>query len=240
MRAFYATALLLSCCPGLTWAETPAEVLKSAADSGKYAYVVFTRSADAGTQAMTAAVTTHCEQHADKATWVQVSVTDPAAQDLVKRFDATRLPLPTVFGLAPNGAVSGRYSLKVTDEQLASTVLTPKYADMVKALQEQKIVAVSLTEKPDTAVPTGVAQFLHDNAFEGKVHYVSASADDPAEAQFLKRMLVKSEQLPAVLVFAPPGVHVGTFPATVTGTTISATVHKSGKCNCEKCQQNRK
>ena len=54
------------------------------------------------------------------------------------------MPLPSVFGVAPNGAVTGVFQQRVDQEQLTNAILTPQYSDMVKALQNQNGAPVRL------------------------------------------------------------------------------------------------
>jgi hypothetical protein len=214
------------------------QTLAAAAQAGKYAYVMFYWTDDAATQAMRKTVAAHVGQAADQTSWVQVRVNDPAEAALVARFDATRIPLPCVMGLAPNGAVTGAYRQTVTPEQLERAILTPKYSEMVKALQDQKIAVLCLQPEGATAVPKGIQEFEADAAFKGRIHQVSARAGDASEARLFERMKVPAEiDSPVVIVFAPPGVFLGKFDAKVTGATLSKTLHDSGKCNCHHCQQ---
>jgi hypothetical protein len=160
---FRGAALLmaLAISPAATAADaSPAQQqLNAAAAEGQYAFLVWQRGDDAATQAMRSTVAAHVERSAGKAVLVPVTVNDPAEAQLVARFDATRTPLPCVMGLAPNGAVTGVYPLQVSAEQLQRAILTPKYSEMVKALQEQKLVVVCLQPRNGGTVPAGVAEF---------------------------------------------------------------------------------
>jgi hypothetical protein len=143
---------------------------------------------------------------------------------------------PTVMALAPNGAVTGVYPLKVEPQALENSILTPRYAEMVKGLQSQKIALVCLMPSGETKVPKGVADFENDPHFKGRTLRVTAHADDPAEARFFERMQVKREMNgPVVVFFAPPGVYLGMFDAAVTREHLSKVIHDAGRCgpNCK-------
>lgn len=231
--------VMLAAAPNAAAAASPAEQqLTDAAGKQQYAYVLFFRQDDAATKAMRQVVELHVAAHAGTAALVSVKVDDPAELPLVRRFDASRTPLPAVMGLAPNGAVTGMYPLKVESAQLERALLTPQYSAMVKALQEQKIAVLCLQPAGDGTVPKGIPEFEADPAFRGHTHRVVAQAGDAAEARFFERMKVSRDiTAPVVLVFAPPGVYVGKFDGQVRGAEIARQVHASGRCNCEHCKQ---
>ncbi len=232
---FFAFAFLF---PTISFAATMAEQVQAAAENGKYTYVMFYRSNDSATQRMASTIRSHVAETSEKTTWVSVSVRDRNEAALVKRFDASRIPLPAVFGVAPNGAVTGVFRQKVDRQQLTNAILTPRYAEMVKALQNQRIAVVCLMPSADTPIPAGVAALQKNPAFQGKLHEVKAYATDGAEAEFFRRMRVDPNlDAPVVLMFAPPGMHLGTYEATVGGDELAQQLHKSGKCNCSQCQK---
>ena len=238
MRCLLCLMVTFSCSPAISFAATMTERVEAAAKSGKYTYVMFYRANDVATQRMASTVQSHVAETGEKTTWVTVNVRDRREAGLVKRFDASRMPLPAVFGVAPNGAVTGVFRQNVNQEQLAHAILTPMYSDMVKGLQSQRIAVVCMMPAAGTPIPAGVQALQQDPAFQGKLHQVTAYATDSSEADFFRRMRVnRNLSAPVVLVFAPPGTHVGTFNATASGHEIAQKLHNSGKCTCSKCQQ---
>ena len=231
---FFAFAFI----PVFCFAATMTEQVEAAAKSGKYTYVMFYRANDTATKRMASTIRSHLTETGEKATWVTVNVRDRKEAPLVKRFDASRIPLPAVFGVAPNGAVTGVFRQKVDQKQLTQAILTPKYAEMVKALQNQQIAVVCMMPSADASIPSGVTDLQQNPAFKGKLYEVKAYATEDAEAEFFRRMQVDPNlDAPVVLMFAPPGTHLGTFEATVSGEELAQELHKSGKCNCSKCQK---
>ncbi len=213
------------------------ESSQPSAKSGKYTYLMFYRENDAATRQMAAAIGQHVSRTSDRTNWMRVNVTDRSAAEVVKKYDATRLPMPTVMGIAPNGAITCVCQLKINQEQLDNAILTPRYSEMVKALQEQKIAVVCLQPARGGYVPRGVTQLEADANLKNHVVRVSASAGNAGEARFFERMRVKTDiRKPAVLMFAPPGVYLGTFDANVTGQELANAIHQSGKCSCKHCQ----
>ncbi|MGB6041956.1 MAG: hypothetical protein WBF93_02255 [Pirellulales bacterium] len=237
MRCLLGLFVTVAFLPTISVAATMTERVEAAAKSGKYTYVMFYRANDAATQDMANTIKSHADVTDENTAWVTVDVRDRNEARLVRRFDASRIPLPAVFSVAPNGAITGVFRQTVKQEQLTDAILTPMYADMVKALQNQQIAVVCMMPAADTPTPIGVIALQQDPAFEGKLHQVTAHATDNAEAEFFRRMRVDQNlDAPVVFLFAPPGTHVGTFEATVSGHELAQKLHKSGKCNCSKCQ----
>ncbi|MDF1844498.1 MAG: hypothetical protein P1U77_24030 [Rubripirellula sp.] len=238
MRHLLSLLFAFAFIPAIGYAATRTDQVEAAAKNGKYTYVMFYRANDAATQRMASTIRSQVTENEEKTTWVTVNVRDRKEASLVKRFDASRIPLPAVFGVAPNGAVTGVFRQKVDQAQLTQAILTPKYADMVKALQNQQIAVVCLMPTADTPIPAGVTTLQQNPEFKGKLHRVTAYATEVAEAGFFQRMQVDPTLgAPAVLMFAPPGTHLGTFDAAVSGEELAQELHKSGKCNCSKCQK---
>lgn len=224
-------------CNGATFSEQ----IQSAAEVGKTTYLMFHRANNPATQRMAKTIQSVVESTSDRATWVNVNVNDPAAAELVAEFDATRIPLPAVFGLAPNGAVAGVYRMKVSPQQLRNAILSRKHADMIKAMQDQKIAVICFQPAGGGFVPSGVTAFEQDPDFQGQVQLITVAVDEPGEQSFFNRMKVnRNLRSPIVLLFVPPGTHLGTFNSNVSGEALAEKVHSSGQCNCEKCQQRRK
>jgi hypothetical protein len=220
------------------WATKIDESVEAAARDGKYTYLMFYREDNAATRQMASAIDRQVSRTSERTSWLRINVADRSAAAIVKRYDATRLPMPTVLGIAPNGAVTCVCQLKASQEQLDNAILTPRYCEMVKALQEQKITVVCLQPADSELVPAGVTQLAQDSNLKNYVVHISASASDLSEGRFFERMRVKTDiKEPVVLMFAPPGVHLGTFSANVSGQELAKTIHKSGKCSCKHCQK---
>ena len=250
-RSFSVREYAMRCLPGLVVAlmlvstsfaatATMTEQFNAAVKRGQHTYVMFYRANDVATQQMANTIKQHVAGTDEKTTWVAVNVSDPKEAQLVKQYNAARIPLPAVFGIAPNGAVAGVFQQRVNAAQLSGAILTPKYSEMVKALQTQKIAVVSLVPAPNTPPPAGVTALMQSPNFKGILHPVTACATDANEVNFFARMQVnRNIQSPVVMVFAPPGTHIGTFAGTATAPQIAQKLHQSGKCNCSKCQKRR-
>ncbi len=229
--------LATQCCFGANYSEQ----LRSAAEGGKTTYVMFHRGNNRATQQMAKVVESVVKRNGEKSTWVQVSLADPDGAELVRKFDATRIPMPAVFGLAPNGAVTGVYRMKVHPQQLQNALLTPRHAEMVKALQGQKIVVAVFQPVTGGLLPTGVQEFCQSADYAGQVQLIEVHASDAKEIPFFNRMKINPRLTsPVVRLLLPPGNHLGTFKGNVSASVLAEKVCNSGKCNCEKCQRKRR
>ena len=77
---------------------------------------------------------------ADRANVVAVSVDDLAEKDVVKEYGLERAPMPLVLAIAPNGAITGGFPTKFTEEDLLSAFATPATEQCMKLLQDGNLV----------------------------------------------------------------------------------------------------
>ena len=138
---------------------------------------------------------------------VPVQISNKAEQALIRKFDATRIPMPAVAVLAPNGAVCSVFPQKVTSHQLTAAIVSRGQASCLKALQDKKIVVLCAQPAPSTEIPVGVRQFQADKLYSNRTEVVRVTASDPNEAKFLKQLRVPTtKRTPVVAFMAPPGV----------------------------------
>ena len=229
-------------------AQAPAEIsatpsvaqqaLSTAASQGKFCYVVFYRDDNDLARAMVQAVNGAAGKQPGAVAAAFVQITNPAEQAVVQRFDVSRAPMPLTIVTAPNGAITGVFPQRVTEQQLAETFVTPAMSHCMKAMQEKKIVFLCLQTTPQTLVPQGVAEFIADEHFKDRTVIVPVQAADPAEAELLAELEFNTAPgAPNTAFFAPPGVLVGKFTQASTKAEIAASLHNAGKCcddpNCK-------
>ncbi len=218
--------------------------LQQASADKKMTFIMFFNKDDSTTRAMYKSLGEETSQ-IENATVVAVNVNDKAESDSVSRFDASRLPLPALVAVAPNGAVSGVFPRKLRAGQIANAVVSPIQAECIKALQDKKIVL--LCAQPDTGayVPKGVQEFQAQPEFSTRTHIVNVRASDPVEAKFLKLFNVpNSVSRPVTVFMAPPGKLLGVYKTDVSSKTLTQTIVAAGECcsdpNCKHRKKNRK
>ncbi|MDA1016873.1 MAG: hypothetical protein O3A00_20745 [Planctomycetota bacterium] len=211
--------------------------LASAAKAKTYTFLLIYRTNDAATQSMYQLLKTELSER-QNATLQPLQITDSSEQRLVDRFDATRLPLPATAAIAPNGAITGVFPQKLTSQQVADAIVSPGYAECLKAMQSKRIVLLCVQPEQGGFVPKGVQSFQADKTYAGRTQVVNIRATDPAEAGFLTLLKVRTDTASPVTVFmAPPGVLLGKYDSTVTHATLMNKLVAAGKCcddkNCK-------
>ena len=219
-------------------AASPSEkAVATAAKNNQFAYVMFYRGNDTAAQTMHGTIKSTLAERRD-AVIVPVQISNKAEQALVRRFDATRIPMPAVAVLAPNGAVCSVFPQKVTSHQLTAAIVSRGQASCLKALQDKKIVVLCAQPAPSTEIPVGVRQFQADKLYSNRTEVVRVTASDPNEAKFLKQLRVPTtKRTPVVAFMAPPGVMIGVFNEKVTHKELAQKLAAAGKCcddeNCK-------
>lgn len=238
---------LLALCSSLRAAEPaigPEQAIQAASQNGTLIYLVFYREADATTNALLETVKAASDGHAGTS-WASVRVTDPAERAVAERFKVARAPMPMVMAVAPNGAVTGAFSKRATKEALAGCIVSPKKAECMAALQQDKLVLLCLQEQPGEALPAAIEEWVADPFFADRTRVMTVTMSDSAEAGFLESMQVDPKQSGPLTVFlAPPGVMVGKFPPSATKEELATKLAAAGKCcddaNCKHNQSSKK
>ena len=230
--------------PGMMLAQNavppgPGQVaLSTAARDGKYLFVVFFKEDDTPTRAMRQTLASALAQRGGRAASVAVRVSDPADKALVDRFGVARSPMPLAVALAPNGAITGGFALRLTDKDVAGAFVSPGQAACLKAVQARKLVLLCVVPAGVPAtLPEGVRAFKADARYGPATEVVTVRAADDAEADFLKALRVSpATAVPVTALLAPPGRLLGTFPGAVTLQQLVTRVSApSGCCPGGKC-----
>src|SRR5688572_14751981 len=137
------------------------QALQTAAEQGKFTFLLFHRANDAATQTMAQKLNNSVARR-EEATAAYVNVADPAAKALVEKFGVSRSPLPLTLAVAPNGAITGVFSQRLAPESVDQAIVTPAMMHSMKALQDGKIVFVCVHGSAKSLVPHAVAAFKKD------------------------------------------------------------------------------
>lgn len=235
---------LVSATPAL--AQTPSKAqtaISQAAGQGKYTFILFYKTNDAATNTMNTTLQTTLAKYKEAATFTFVNVADPSEQELVKKYDVARAPMPMTLAIAPNGALTGMFPQKMEPSHVDSSFVTPTMMQAMKALQENKLVFVTVRGNVAANEPVALREFASDPHFNTRMVSLTTSASDPQEAKFMREMEIDPRSPATQLsLLAPPGVLVGKFPSNTPMKTIAAALAEAGKCcddpNCKHHQQN--
>lgn len=216
--------------------------LQQAARAGKYLFVFFWKEKSPQTDAMWDVLQAAMAKVTARAEVVAINVTDPAEEAMRTRFGIDRAPLPLVLVLAPNGAVTKGFPLKLTETQLLQAFVSPGTAECLKALQARKLVLLSVQRRSvyaqQASLQQGAADFAADARFAGATEVVSVDPADPAEAAFLQSLQVDPRSSTSVTVLlAPPGSVVGKFDGAFAKEQLVAKLQaaQSNPCAGGKC-----
>jgi hypothetical protein len=218
---------------------SPGQVaLDAAAKKNVYTFVLFHKENDAATQAMRQTVTTALSKDGRRAEFVAVPVGDPSEKALIDRWGLARSPMPLVLAVAPNGAVTGGFPLKLVEQDVVAAFVSPGMADCLKATQARKLVLLCV-QPARAELPAGVTEFKADAQYGPVTEVVTVRADDAGEAGFLKTLGVKPSPATVTTLLAPPGSLLGTFDGPVTKAQLVEKV-KAGTACCPggKCGPN--
>jgi hypothetical protein len=218
-------------CPGQA-------AIAAAAHDGKYVFVLFHKDDDAATQAVRQTLDAALTKRSSQATSLTVRVSDPAEKGLVDQYGVSRSPMPLVLALAPNGAVTGGFALKLSEKDVNGAFVSPGQAGCMKAVQARKLVLLCVLPAAGTSeLPAGVREFKADARYGPATEVVSLRANDAAEAGFLKALQVSpSTGVPVTALLAPPGRLLGSFAGVVTKQElVDRVTSPQGCCPGGKC-----
>jgi hypothetical protein len=240
-RAVYACAAVLA--PLSAMAASPGETaIAQAASEQKFAFVLFHKQNDAATDAVAKTLSAELAKR-DDAVAFYIDAGDAAEKAIVDKYKVGRAPMPLTLVLAPNGAVTGIFSQKISAAQIKQAFVTPKTATCMKSMQDGKLVLLCVDGAGAATIPAGVHQFRNDPEFKSRVVLVSVEANDAAEAPFLAELEIDAAKLrgTAVVFMAPPGAMVGKYDAKVSKDQLATDLHAAGKC-CDdpNCKHNKK
>jgi hypothetical protein len=205
--------------------------IRQAAEKGKYLFMFFSKDYSEQSLAMRKVFDKAMETLADRAEWIAVDVTDSSEKAIVAKFDLSRAPMPLVLALAPNGAITGGFPTKFTEQQLVEAFATPVTEKVMKHLQDNKLVLLCVQNdktKSNDAAMQGVRDFKADARFAAATEIVMLDPADSAEAAFLADLEIKPNTEEAMTVFlAPPGSAIAEFKGATSKDELAAVLQKA-------------
>lgn len=145
-----------------------------------------------------------------------VEVTDPKEKEIVKKCGVTRVPFTTVT--APNGAMTARFPGIAKVDALEKGFVSPKMAELLKAVQSENVVFLCLANKTaqygDEVLATARRAL---EKLSGIAELIEIDPRDKREAALLKQISVSSDtKIATTLVIAPTGIIVEKFTGRIT------------------------
>jgi hypothetical protein len=212
------------------------EAILSVQKSAKYLFVVFYDQKDDLFKDMEKTILTLTAKSKDKKILVyQASVNDKSQADAVAKYGVGRAKLPLVLIFAPNGAITGGFPQKVTEQQLAKSMVSESVAKIVKVVQEQKLALVLLQNnktKFNQESAQAAKDFSNDTKVKSIVEIIKNDPEDTGLKSFLAQCdLTKPITESTIVLVAPRGTIVGVFSGNVTkDTLLEALAPKTSGC----------
>jgi hypothetical protein len=221
-------------------AASPAQAaMASAAGGGKYQFILFYKQDDAATQAVRQTLEAALAKRSGQAGSVLVRTTDPAEKAVVDQFGVSRSPMPLVLAVAPNGAVTGGFPLKLTERDIAGAFVSPGTAACLKGAQARKLVLLCVRPAQGSiGLPGGVAEMKADPQYGPATEVVTVRADDAAEAVLLKVLeLSPKAGVVTTALLVPPGRRLAVFEGPFTREQVAEKLRSAqgGCCPGGKC-----
>jgi hypothetical protein len=205
--------------------------MQEAAQARQYLFVFFWKSKDDQTVAMSKILDTATQKAGSRARSVSVCITDPSEKSIVDKFGIDRAPMPLVLAIAPNGAITGGFPNKFTEEDLFNAFSSPCTESCMKALQEGKLVLLcvqnSKTNSNDEAI-SGVREFKADERYAKYSEVIVLDPSDAAESAFLADLKIDPKESEAVTaLLAPPGSVIAEFKGATGKDELIAALQKA-------------
>jgi hypothetical protein len=221
---------------GLAVAQPPTTspgqaALDAAGRNRQYLFLLFHKEDDAATQAMKETLDDALPKHGVRAASVMVKATDPAEKPLIDRWGLARTPMPIVLAVAPNGAITGGFPLKLSEKDVAGAFVSPGTAACLKATQARKLVLLCVQPAGARDLPAGVKEFKADAGYGPATEVITIAATDPTEAGFLQALQIQPGAVTVTAFLAPPASLLGTFAGEMTKGQLVEKL-KAAQCSC--------
>jgi len=216
-----------------------ASIIESAAAADKYTFIFFYADESERTQSARVAFGKIMGEISEEAVPLEIDIMDPEEVSLVNKFSVKGAPMPLVLAVAPNGAITGGFPLEFEEKELLEAFASPAEEKSLKALQERRLVLVSIqngsTASNDAAMK-GVEDFMADPNYGPSTELVTVDPADPAEAGFLKALQVAPQTKEAITVcLRPPGQAIARFSGGTEKEVIVAALSAGGGCGPSGC-----
>jgi hypothetical protein len=221
-------------------AQSPAQAAQASARQGqKYLFILFWKEDNPATRGVKQTLDAALAGRGGQAASVLVRTSDPAEKAVVAQFGVSRSPMPLVLAVAPNGAVTGGFPLKLTEQDIAGAFVSPGTAACLKGTQARKLVLLCVQPaQGSTGLPGGVSEMKADPQYGPATEVVTVRADDAAEASLLKVLeLSPKAGVVTTALLVPPGRRLAVFEGPFTREQVAEKLRsvQGGCCPGGKC-----
>jgi hypothetical protein len=231
MRQLFIFLTLMS----MTLFADTSSALEKASKENKHLYIFFYKEKNEKTLALEEIFNKGVEKLGEEATSLKVQANDPSQRHLIDQFKLKRAPMPFVIVLAPNGAIVGGFT-SFNEEQLIGSLSSKGAAECMKALQEKKMILLSLQNSQtleNEAALRGIEEFKADPRFAKRTELIVIDPSDKKEETFLKQLGVNTKCPKAITtLISPPSEIIGSYEGSVTKAQLVSDVEKANSGCC--------
>jgi len=170
---------------------------------------------------------------------VSINVATPDEAAIVKKYGLSRMPMPVVLAIAPNGAITGCYPLNFNENSLRKGIASPGLAACLKGIQDHKLVLLCIqnSSMPSAqSVKSAATGFKVNRQYGAATVVINIDPTDPSEHKLLSSLKIDPKTPNTVTVLmAPPGRSVARFEGDLTTEQIVAKIKASSTCGPGGC-----
>lgn len=219
--------------------ESANKAIALAQQNCEFLFMLFYEKKDNSFQEMQKTVQAFSKNSAKTIKTYEALTTDSKESDVIQKYGINRTPLPVLLVFAPNGAITGGFPQKVTEEQLSSCMVPKLIMNILKSVQAKKVALVLLQNKNtkfNTETTNVANEFSKDNRLLGYVDIIKQDPSDGDIKDFLTQCKIESTTKEATTVLiVPPGKIGGVYSGKITKETlITGLVACSGGGCCPK------
>jgi len=215
-------------------ADNGVSALRHAAEAKQYLFAFVYEQEDEETKAARKTFEAAVTKVTPPAKSVRVDRSLPEEKEMVEKFGLQTAPVPIVLAIAPNGAITGSIKAgELSEERLQGAVASPGLQQILKAVQEGRLVLVCLQNaqtKGNDAAMKGVQEIKADEQLAEWTEVIKLDPSDPKEARLMAQLKVEpTTKKPATVVVAPPGVMVTRMDGATTKKGLKAALQKAAE-----------
>ena len=215
-------------------ADNGVSALRSAAEAKQYLFAFVYEQEDEETRAARKKFEAAVAKVTPASKSVRVDRSLPEEKEMVEKFGLQSAPVPIVLAIAPNGAVTGSIKAgELSEERLQDAVASPGLQQILKAVQEGRLVLVCLQNaqtKDNDAAMKGVKEIKADEGFSELTKVIKLDPSDPKETRLMAQLKVEPKtKKPVTVVVAPPGVMVTRMEGGTTKNSLKAALQKAAE-----------
>lgn len=202
------------------------DAIDQAQQNGDFLFVKFYEKKDDSFKQMQKTAQEFSKNSAKTIRMYDALTTDDKETEVIQKYGINRAPLPLLLVFAPNGAITGGFPQKVTEEQLSSSLVPKLVMDILKTVQARKIALVLLQNsktKFNAETALTADEFASDPRLNGYVDIIKQDPRDEEIKDFLKQCnIANTTEEAATVLVVPPGQIGGVYPGKVTKETLIA------------------